>query len=208
MQNTSEEPTTAIFSGLDGSASEEVQSPPKKAAPPTSASEQRPTQTAEDLPRAPKKGEEKTRTQNGAHESFDDMGLQEGLLRGIYAFGYERPSAIQQRAIVPCCSGRDVIAQAQSGTGKTATFSIAVIQQLDLSCKRCQVSFENVHAHVYNTRGTPACAVTVCWIFDSRPAYTVLLVKFLLLVNVVMSGRVCVRCFSGHTYNVNLIAES
>jgi len=69
---------------------------------------------------------------------FDNMSLKESLLRGIYAYGFEKPSAIQQRAIVPCCMGRDVIAQAQSGTGKTATFSIAILQQLDLSKKDCQ----------------------------------------------------------------------
>ena len=59
------------------------------------------------------------------------MQLKENLLRGIYAFGFEKPSAIQQRAIVPCCAGRDVIAQAQSGTGKTATFSVSVLQRVD-----------------------------------------------------------------------------
>lgn len=59
------------------------------------------------------------------------MELKEQLLRGIYAFGFEKPSAIQQRAIVPCCTGRDVIAQAQSGTGKTATFSVSVLQRVD-----------------------------------------------------------------------------
>ncbi|VDN58814.1 unnamed protein product [Dracunculus medinensis] len=64
-------------------------------------------------------------------ETFDDMNLKEQLLRGIYAFGFEKPSAIQQRAIVPCISRRDVIAQAQSGTGKTATFSISVLQNID-----------------------------------------------------------------------------
>uniref|UniRef100_A0A0N4W204 RNA helicase n=1 Tax=Haemonchus placei TaxID=6290 RepID=A0A0N4W204_HAEPC len=63
--------------------------------------------------------------------SFDEMNLKENLLRGVYAFGYEKPSAIQQRAIVPCCTTRDVIAQAQSGTGKTATFSIAILQRID-----------------------------------------------------------------------------
>jgi translation initiation factor 4A len=68
---------------------------------------------------------------NEVHESFDDMALKEDLLRGIYAFGFEKPSAIQQRAIVPCSSGRDVIAQAQSGTGKTATFSVAVLQRVE-----------------------------------------------------------------------------
>ena len=63
-------------------------------------------------------------------ENFDDMSLREELLRGIYAYGFEKPSAIQQRAIVPCIKGHDVIAQAQSGTGKTATFSIAILQQV------------------------------------------------------------------------------
>ena len=60
--------------------------------------------------------------------TFDNMGLREDLLRGIYAYGFEKPSAIQQRAIRPILKGRDVIAQAQSGTGKTATFSISILQ--------------------------------------------------------------------------------
>jgi translation initiation factor 4A len=47
---------------------------------------------------------------------FDDMELREDLLRGIYAYGFEKPSAIQQRAIKPTLLGRDLIAQAQSGT--------------------------------------------------------------------------------------------
>ena len=52
--------------------------------------------------------------------SFDSMGLKEDLLRGLYAYGFEKPSAIQQRAILPIVGGRDVIAQAQSGTGKSS----------------------------------------------------------------------------------------
>ncbi|CAD5228256.1 unnamed protein product [Bursaphelenchus okinawaensis] len=68
---------------------------------------------------------------NEVYEKFDQMNLKEELVRGIFSFGFEEPSAIQQRAIVPCCSGRDVIAQAQSGTGKTATFSISVLQRVD-----------------------------------------------------------------------------
>merc|ERR1712215_245184 len=63
--------------------------------------------------------------------SFDDMDLNENLLRGIYAYGFEKPSAIQQRAILPCIKGHDAIAQAQSGTGKTATFSISILQRID-----------------------------------------------------------------------------
>lgn len=71
-------------------------------------------------------------------DNFDDMQLNEKLLRGIYAYGFEKPSAIQKRAIMPCIQGRDVIAQAQSGTGKTATFSIAILQQIDTSIRECQ----------------------------------------------------------------------
>jgi len=71
-------------------------------------------------------------------ESFDDMNLREELLRGIYSYGFEKPSAIQQRAIVPCCKGIDVIAQAQSGTGKTATFSISILQQIDVTLPKVQ----------------------------------------------------------------------
>lgn len=71
-------------------------------------------------------------------DNFDDMKLKEKLLRGIYGYGFERPSAIQKRAIMPCILGRDVIAQAQSGTGKTATFSIAILQQIDTSIRECQ----------------------------------------------------------------------
>jgi translation initiation factor 4A len=93
------------------------------------------------------------------------MGLQENLLRGIYAYGtcgvgsvfllwsvnwysshniiflcigFEKPSAIQQRGIVPFCKGLDVIQQAQSGTGKTATFCSGILQQLDYGLVECQ----------------------------------------------------------------------
>ena len=52
------------------------------------------------------------------------MGLKEDLLRGIYSYGFEKRSAIQQPAIKPLIRMRDTIAQAQSGTGKTATFTI------------------------------------------------------------------------------------
>jgi len=70
--------------------------------------------------------------------SFDDMDLKESLLRGIFAYGFEKPSAIQQRAIKPCIKSYDVIAQAQSGTGKTATFSIAILQSIDTTAQKTQ----------------------------------------------------------------------
>jgi ATP-dependent RNA helicase len=59
------------------------------------------------------------------------MGLKEDLLRGVYAYGYERPSAVQQRAIVPILKGRDVVAQAQSGTGKSSLIALCVCQLVD-----------------------------------------------------------------------------
>merc|ERR1711868_82906 len=71
--------------------------------------------------------------------TFDSMGIREDLLRGIYAYGFEKPSAIQQRAIKPIVKGRDVIAQAQSGTGKTATFSCAILQSIDTTVRETQV---------------------------------------------------------------------
>merc|ERR1712002_1199897 len=71
-------------------------------------------------------------------DNFDDMKLRENLLRGIFAYGFEKPSAIQQRAIMPAIKGYDLIAQAQSGTGKTATFSIAILQPIDFSLDSCQ----------------------------------------------------------------------
>jgi translation initiation factor 4A len=71
-------------------------------------------------------------------DSFDNMGLNENLLRGVYAYGFEKPSLIQQRAIVPLAKRFDLIAQAQSGTGKTATFTIGILQQIDFELLECQ----------------------------------------------------------------------
>uniref|UniRef100_I1NPZ9 RNA helicase n=1 Tax=Oryza glaberrima TaxID=4538 RepID=I1NPZ9_ORYGL len=70
--------------------------------------------------------------------SFDQMGIRDDLLRGIYAYGFEKPSAIQQRAVLPIISGRDVIAQAQSGTGKTSMISLSVCQIVDTAVREVQ----------------------------------------------------------------------
>ncbi|GBF93533.1 eukaryotic initiation factor 4A [Raphidocelis subcapitata] len=71
-------------------------------------------------------------------DSFDQMGLHENLLRGIYAYGFEKPSAIQQKGIVPFTKALDVIQQAQSGTGKTATFCAGILNNLDYNLLECQ----------------------------------------------------------------------
>ncbi|VEU21388.1 DEKNAAC102562 [Brettanomyces naardenensis] len=70
--------------------------------------------------------------------TFEEMDLKDDLLRGIYGYGFEAPSAIQSRAIMQIISGRDTIAQAQSGTGKTATFSIGMLQVIDMNKKETQ----------------------------------------------------------------------
>ena len=56
----------------------------------------------------------------------------------MYAAGFEKPSAIQQKGIVPFGKGLDVIQQAQSGTGKTATFCAGILQNLDYNLVECQ----------------------------------------------------------------------
>ena len=66
-------------------------------------------------------------------ETFDELNLKSELLRGIYGYGFEKPSAIQQKAILPIIKQRDVIAQAQSGTGKTAAFAIGSLQLVDVT---------------------------------------------------------------------------
>lgn len=65
------------------------------------------------------------------HESFDDMHLKKKLLRGIYSYGFEKPSAIQKKGIIPMTEGKDCIFQAQAGTGKTGTFIIGSMQVID-----------------------------------------------------------------------------
>ncbi|KAI3407023.2 FAL1 [Candida oxycetoniae] len=72
------------------------------------------------------------------YRTFESMRLKPELLKGIYAYGFEAPSAIQSRAIMQIMSGRDCIAQAQSGTGKTATFAISMLQTIDAKSKDCQ----------------------------------------------------------------------
>jgi len=71
--------------------------------------------------------------------SWDQLDLNSNILRGIFAYGFEKPSPIQQRAIKPIMECRDVIAQAQSGTGKTATFTIGALQRVNIADHSTQV---------------------------------------------------------------------
>ena len=65
------------------------------------------------------------------YNSFEEMDINEKLLKGIYAYGFDKPSKIQAKGIKPLMSGRDIIAQSQSGTGKTGAFVIGMLQRID-----------------------------------------------------------------------------
>ena len=65
------------------------------------------------------------------YDDFSQMNLKANILRGIYSYGFSTPSVIQQKAIMPMVHGKDIIAQSQSGTGKTGAFVIGTLQKLD-----------------------------------------------------------------------------
>jgi len=71
--------------------------------------------------------------------SFDQLGIKDNLLRGVYAYGFEKPSIIQHKSIPVLMAGKDVIAQAQSGTGKTGAFSIGSLNNVNEDLKETQI---------------------------------------------------------------------
>ncbi|KAF6169976.1 hypothetical protein GIB67_034368 [Kingdonia uniflora] len=89
--------------------------------------------------------------------AFDEMGLADELLRGIYAFGYVKPSAIQQRAVLPIIQGRDVIAQAQSGTGKSSMVALTACHMVNacVGGKNLGEDIRKLEYGVHVVSGTP-----------------------------------------------------
>jgi len=75
--------------------------------------------------------------------TFDDFDLNDKLLRGIYSYGFENPSDIQVKALPIINDKKDLIAQAQSGTGKTGAFTIGALNLLDCELKKTQVLILN-----------------------------------------------------------------
>jgi len=71
--------------------------------------------------------------------NWDELEIDTNLLRGIYAYGFEKPSPIQKKAIKPIIIGKDIIAQAQSGTGKTATFTIGALSHVNTDSDTTQI---------------------------------------------------------------------
>ena len=76
-------------------------------------------------------------------ETFDNLNLKEELLRGIFSYGFENPSPIQKKAIPVMNSKKDLIAQAQSGTGKTGAFTIGVLNNIDVTSNTIQAIIIN-----------------------------------------------------------------
>ncbi|MEC9073100.1 MAG: DEAD/DEAH box helicase, partial [Myxococcota bacterium] len=71
--------------------------------------------------------------------SFEALGLPPSLLKAIQEVGYEAPSPIQAAAIPPLLEGRDIIGQAQTGTGKTAAFALPLLASIDLKASHPQM---------------------------------------------------------------------
>src|SRR5215203_825207 len=70
--------------------------------------------------------------------TFEAFGLREPILAAVREVGYETPTPIQSKTIPPLVEGRDVVGQAQTGTGKTAAFALPLLHRLDVSSKETQ----------------------------------------------------------------------
>ncbi len=91
-----------------------------------------------------KKTQESSETNNDASTnqttlSFADLNIHEMVLKSVEEAGYESPSAIQAETIPHLLEGKDLIGQAQTGTGKTAAFSLPLLSRLDISSKDTQI---------------------------------------------------------------------
>lgn len=78
-------------------------------------------------------------TQNQTITSFDELGLSPAVLKSIKQVGYEQPSPIQSASIPVLMSGKDIIGQAQTGTGKTAAFALPMLSKLDAKDSNTQL---------------------------------------------------------------------
>ena len=77
-------------------------------------------------------------SKNILNYSFEDLDINDKLLRGIYSYGFEKPSNIQYKSIPIMNQSKDIIAQSQSGTGKTGAFVIGILNNIDISLKKTQ----------------------------------------------------------------------
>ena len=90
-------------------------------------------ETSKEESKEKKESEPELETDFQEIEKFEDLEIDEKIIRGVFSYGFEKPSPIQKKAVRPVLSGRDVIAQAQSGTGKTATFTLGVLGRINVA---------------------------------------------------------------------------
>jgi translation initiation factor 4A len=109
-------------------------------------------------------------------ETWDDLDLDPSVLRGIFSSGFEKPSPIQKKGIKPIMMGKDIIGQAQSGTGKTATFTIGALSRIDLSDNNTQIlalsptkELAEQTAKVFKTVGSMMNGLKVHTMFGGSP---------------------------------------
>src|SRR6476661_7398060 len=76
---------------------------------------------------------------------FEDYYLKRELLMGIFEKGFEAPSPIQEGSIPIALTGRDILARAKNGTGKTAAFSVPILEKLDTTEERIQGPLPPTH---------------------------------------------------------------
>lgn len=74
-----------------------------------------------------------------AMPSFSELGLAPAILQAVQQAGYETPSPIQAQSIPPLLAGRDLLGQAQTGTGKTAAFALPLLSRIDVKNKATQL---------------------------------------------------------------------
>lgn len=108
-----------------------------------------------------------TDTEENQYSKWEDIpGINDSLLRGIYSYGFERPSPIQRQGIVPIIEGKDIIAQAQSGTGKTGCFSVASLATVVPELKQVQVMIiaptRELARQIYNVVSTLSKYIEGC----------------------------------------------
>ena len=122
------------------------------------------------------------------YDSFEakDLNIKDEILKGIYAYGFEKPSQIQRVAIKPIIDGNDIVVQSHSGTGKTATFIIGILQKLDITSNKTQFII------ISNTR---ELAVQTNKVFNSLSSYFK------------VSSNLCIGGDMQYKYNTNNVND-
>jgi len=76
---------------------------------------------------------------NNASVGFDALGLPENLVSAVKALGFESSTPIQAQTIPPLLEGKDVLGEAQTGTGKTAAFGLPALAKIDVTLRKPQL---------------------------------------------------------------------